>query len=45
MEAEFFVAERLGMTVGALRRDMSADEFLRWVVFFGRKAQRDELRG
>lgn len=40
---EFFVAEQLGMTVGELRSRMSADEFLRWAVYFGRKAQRREL--
>lgn len=40
---EFFVAEKLGMTVAALRRDMSADEFLRWTIYFGRKGQRAQL--
>lgn len=43
LEMEFFVAEQLGMTVAALRRDMSADEFLRWSVYFARKAQRRQL--
>ncbi len=40
---EFYVAEQLGMTVGKMRAEMSADEFGRWVVYFGRKAQRREL--
>lgn len=40
---EYFVAEQLGMTVAALRRDMQSDEFLRWVIYFSRRAQRQEL--
>lgn len=31
------------MTVGELRERMSSDEFMRWNVYYARKAQRDEL--
>lgn len=31
------------MTVGRLRVEMSADEFLHWGVYYARKAQREEL--
>lgn len=31
------------MTVDRLRREMSNDEFLRWGIFYARKAQREEL--
>jgi hypothetical protein len=31
------------MTVDRLRREMSADEFLRWNIYYARKAQREEL--
>lgn len=43
LEMEFYVAEQLGMTVAALRRDMSGDEYVRWVIYYGRKAQRRQL--
>jgi hypothetical protein len=33
------------MTVAELRERMSGDEFLRWQVYFGRKAQRAQLKG
>lgn len=31
------------MTVADLRERMSGDEFLRWQVYYARKAQREEL--
>lgn len=40
---EFFLAEKLHMTVARLRREMSNDELLRWSVHFGRQAQEREL--
>jgi hypothetical protein len=43
LEFEFYLAERLGMTVATLRRTMSAFEFMQWSVYYGRKAQRQEL--
>jgi len=43
LEEEFFVAAQLAMTVDRLRREMSNDEYVRWLVYFGRKGQRGEL--
>lgn len=43
LENEHFVAERLGMTVHRLRREMPNAEFVNWLVYFGRKQQREEL--
>ncbi|MFI1195515.1 hypothetical protein ACH4T9_19970 [Micromonospora sp. NPDC020750] len=43
LEFEFFLADRLGRTVEELRESMTQDEFVRWSVFHGRKAQRAEL--
>lgn len=31
------------MTVGRMRREMSADEFMRWTVIYGRERQRREM--
>lgn len=31
------------MTVGRLRDEMSNDEFMRWSVYYGRKAQREQM--
>jgi hypothetical protein len=31
------------MTVARLRAEMSNDEYLRWGIYYGRKAQREEL--
>lgn len=42
-EFEFFLASKLGRTVAELREDMSADEFMRWGVYYGREAQRAEM--
>lgn len=43
LEFEFYLAEKLGLTVAQLRRDMSTHEFMQWGVYFGRKAQRQEM--
>lgn len=43
LEFEFYVADRLGMTVAQLRAEMSNEEFVAWGVYHGRKAQRAEL--
>jgi hypothetical protein len=43
LEFEHFLAQKLGMTVGRLREEMSAEEFMRWAMYYQRKAQRDEL--
>lgn len=31
------------MTVARLRAEMSADEFLHWGIYYGRKAQREQM--
>ncbi|QJY51249.1 hypothetical protein [Pseudonocardia broussonetiae] len=43
LEFEFYLADRLGMTVARLRREMTAQEFMEWGVYYGRKAQKQEL--
>lgn len=45
MEEEFFVAAQLHMTVARLRAEMSNDEYVRWLVYFGRKGQRGQIAG
>lgn len=42
-EFEFFLAAKLGMTVGEMRRRMSSLEFVRWGIYYARQAQREEL--
>jgi hypothetical protein len=42
LEFEFFLAQKLGKSVAELRQ-MSQVEFLGWSVYYGRKAQREEL--
>ena len=42
VEFEFYLAEKLGRTVAEIRT-MDHLEFVRWGVYFGRKAQRREL--
>lgn len=43
LEFDYVLAEKLGMTVGELRRRMSQAEWLGWYVYLGRKAQRREM--
>lgn len=43
VEFEFFLAQKLGRTVHQLRSEMDNKEFVWWGVYYGRKAQRDEL--
>lgn len=43
LEFEHFLAQKLAMTVGRMREEMSAEEYLRWSMFYQREAQRDEL--
>lgn len=38
-----FLAEKLSMTVSRLRDEMSNAEYVRWSVYYGRKAQREEM--
>lgn len=43
LEFEHFLAQKLGMTRDELRERMSQAEFTDWQVYYGRKAQREEL--
>lgn len=43
LEFELFLAQKLSMTRDRLRDEMSSEEFLDWQVYYGRKAQRQEL--
>ena len=43
-EFEFYLATKLGMTVGMLRESLSNDEFLRWSIYYQRIAQQEQLR-
>ena len=43
LEFEFYLAQKLGMTVGRLRDEMSNDEFMHWGVYYARIAQREQL--
>lgn len=43
LEFEFYLAEKLSMTVGRIRDEMSAIEFTRWGIYYARMAQREEL--
>jgi hypothetical protein len=43
IEFEHFLAVELSMTVAELRDRMGAEEFMRWGVYYARKAQREEL--
>lgn len=43
LEFEFYLAQKLGMTVAQMRAGMSNGEFLYWTRFYARKAQAEEL--
>lgn len=43
LEFEFYLADRLKMTVARLRREMPAQEFMQWNVYHGRRVQRIEM--
>lgn len=43
LEFELYLAQKLGMTLGRMRDQMSSEEFLLWGVFYARDAQRREL--
>jgi hypothetical protein len=43
-EFDHYLVEKLGWrSVAEMRRSMSAMEWLRWHVYYGRKAQRHEI--
>jgi len=43
LEFEFYLADRLKMTVGGMRKGMSESEFQHWSIYHQRKAQRQDL--
>lgn len=43
VEWEFFLAQKLGMTVNEMCQRMSNQEFEQWKVYYGRVAQKREL--
>lgn len=43
LEFEFFLAQKLSMTVDELRHRMGAEEFMHWQIYYGRLAQEQEL--
>ncbi len=43
MANEFFIAEKLHVTVAWLRQNMSEEEFVGWGKYFAVKAQSQEL--
>lgn len=43
LEFEFYLAEKLGMTVARLRTEIGNQEFVEWSIYYARKAQRREL--
>jgi hypothetical protein len=40
---DYFLAEKLGCTVTEMRRRVSAEEWLGWSVYYGRRAQQREM--
>lgn len=42
-EFEFYLAQKLGKTVGQLQREMSNQEFLAWSIYYQRIVQLQEL--
>jgi hypothetical protein len=45
LEFEYYLAAKLGRTVTELRASLSNQEFVRWSVYYGRKAQQQQLAG
>jgi len=43
LEFEYFLAQKLGITVARLRAEMTNKEFVHWSVYYARKAQREQL--
>lgn len=44
LEFEFFLAEKLHMTVSEMRTKMDEEEFHYWNIYFARKQQQQELQ-
>jgi hypothetical protein len=45
LEFEHYLGAKLGRTVAELREALSNQEFVAWQVYFGRKAQQQQLAG
>lgn len=43
LEFDYFLAQKLGMTVVQMRAGLSNQEYVEWGVYYARKAQREEL--
>lgn len=44
LEFEHFLCQKLGgMTLAEMRQRMSSEEYIDWSVYYGRKAQREQL--
>lgn len=43
LEFDYFLAQKLGMTVARMRAEVTGAEYLEWGMFYSRKAQREEL--
>lgn len=43
IEFDYLLAEKLHMTVAEMMHRVSAEEYLGWCIYYGRKAQRAEL--
>jgi len=43
LEFSFYLAQKLGLTVGELHAKISNHEFIGWSVYYGRLAQRQEI--
>lgn len=45
LEFDFFLTQKLGgMTVDEMRERMSSQEWMEWSIYYGREAQRQQLR-
>jgi hypothetical protein len=45
LEFEHFLGAKLGRTVAELRQTLGNGEFIAWYVYYGRKAQQQQLAG
>lgn len=43
VEFDYFLAQSLAMTVDQMRQSVSNSEYVGWQVYYGRKAQREQL--
>jgi hypothetical protein len=43
LEFDHFLAEKLGLSVERMRREISSAEYVDWSVYYARRAQREQL--